>query len=48
MEEENEMEPKQSGIKAPRGTELTTKGWVQGAALRMLLNNLDSILTYAA
>lgn len=36
------METKQSGIKAPRGTELMTKGWVQEAALRMLLNNLDS------
>ncbi|CAI8757238.1 hypothetical protein EMIT0210MI2_11042 [Priestia megaterium] len=36
------METKQSGMKAPRGTELTTKGWVQEAALRMLLNNLDS------
>ncbi|WP_455919200.1 urocanate hydratase [Priestia megaterium] len=36
------METKQSGIKAPRGTKLTTKGWVQEAALRMLLNNLDS------
>ncbi|WP_257349302.1 urocanate hydratase [Pseudalkalibacillus decolorationis] len=28
-------------IQAPRGTELTTKGWVQEAALRMLMNNLD-------
>jgi urocanate hydratase len=36
------MKTKQSGVKAPRGTELTTKGWVQEAALRMLLNNLDS------
>lgn len=27
--------------RAPRGTELHTKGWVQEAALRMLLNNLD-------
>ncbi|MEJ9305114.1 urocanate hydratase [Priestia megaterium] len=36
------METKQSGMKAPRGTKLTTKGWVQEAALRMLLNNLDS------
>ncbi|MED4263898.1 urocanate hydratase [Priestia megaterium] len=36
------METKQIGMKAPRGTELTTKGWVQEAALRMLLNNLDS------
>ncbi|RAP74791.1 urocanate hydratase [Paenibacillus montanisoli] len=28
-------------IKAPRGTTLQTKGWVQEAALRMLMNNLD-------
>lgn len=28
-------------IRAPRGTELNTKGWVQEAALRMLMNNLD-------
>ncbi len=28
-------------IRAPRGTTLHTKGWVQEAALRMLLNNLD-------
>ncbi|GAA3323938.1 hypothetical protein GCM10020331_049810 [Ectobacillus funiculus] len=28
-------------IRAPRGTTLQTKGWVQEAALRMLLNNLD-------
>jgi urocanate hydratase len=28
-------------IKAPRGTELNTKGWSQEAALRMLMNNLD-------
>lgn len=27
--------------RAPRGTELSCKGWVQEAALRMLLNNLD-------
>ncbi|HEY1959642.1 MAG TPA: urocanate hydratase [Polyangiaceae bacterium] len=29
-------------IRAPRGTELTCKGWVQEAALRMLHNNLDA------
>lgn len=29
-------------IKAPRGTELSCKGWIQEAALRMLLNNLDA------
>ncbi|PLS14783.1 urocanate hydratase [Bacillus sp. M6-12] len=28
-------------IKAPHGTKLNTKGWVQEAALRMLMNNLD-------
>ncbi len=28
-------------IRAPRGTELHTKGWQQEAALRMLMNNLD-------
>jgi urocanate hydratase len=28
-------------IRAPRGTELTCKGWAQEAALRMLMNNLD-------
>lgn len=28
-------------FKAPRGTELSCKGWQQEAALRMLLNNLD-------
>jgi urocanate hydratase len=28
-------------IRAPRGTELSCKGWVQEAALRLLMNNLD-------
>ena len=28
-------------IRAPHGTELSCKGWVQEAALRMLMNNLD-------
>ncbi|MCK6604296.1 MAG: urocanate hydratase [Ignavibacteriaceae bacterium] len=28
-------------IRAPRGTKLNCKGWVQEAALRMLMNNLD-------
>ncbi len=31
-----------TSIKAPRGQELTCKGWHQEAALRMLMNNLDS------
>ncbi|TPW19159.1 MAG: urocanate hydratase, partial [Elusimicrobia bacterium] len=28
-------------VRAPRGTKLSTKGWHQEAALRMLMNNLD-------
>src|SRR6202142_4536306 len=33
--------PHKEVIRAPRGTELRTKGWQQEAALRMLMNNLD-------
>src|SRR5512147_3105968 len=29
-------------VRAPRGTELTCKGWIQEAVLRMLHNNLDA------
>ena len=32
---------KQRIIKAPAGTSLSCKGWIQEAALRMLMNNLD-------
>ncbi len=28
-------------VRAPRGTELSCRGWQQEAALRMLMNNLD-------
>ena len=28
-------------MRAPRGTELSCRGWPQEAALRMLMNNLD-------
>src|SRR6187401_2713041 len=28
-------------VRAPRGTQLNTRGWQQEAALRMLMNNLD-------
>src|SRR6266852_5234380 len=28
-------------VKAPRGSEISCKGWHQEAALRMLMNNLD-------
>src|SRR5712671_2795112 len=28
-------------VRAPRGSELTCRGWIQEAALRMLMNNLD-------
>ncbi len=36
----NEMTTKE--IHAPRGTKVSCKGWVQEAAMRMLMNNLDS------
>lgn len=32
---------KKKNIKAPHGTQLHCKGWIQEAALRMLMNNLD-------
>jgi urocanate hydratase len=35
------MEIKDRIIKAPRGEEISCKGWIQEAALRMLMNNLD-------
>ena len=28
-------------VRAPRGVEISCRGWVQEAALRMLMNNLD-------
>jgi len=28
-------------MKAPHGNELSCKGWIQEAAMRMLMNNLD-------
>ncbi|HEY2280806.1 MAG TPA: urocanate hydratase, partial [Streptosporangiaceae bacterium] len=28
-------------VRAPRGTDLSCKGWPQEAAMRMLMNNLD-------
>lgn len=37
------LDPK-TGIHAPTGTKLHTKGWHQEAALRMLLNNLDPVV----
>ena len=33
--------PTHKNIKAPHGTALTCKGWLQEAAMRMLMNNLD-------
>jgi urocanate hydratase len=35
-------EKEKTSIKAKHGTELTCKGWIQEAAMRMLMNNLDS------
>src|SRR6266853_338474 len=34
-------EAKARVVRAPRGAERTCKGWIQEAALRMLMNNLD-------
>src|SRR6266436_5430485 len=34
-------EPASRVIRAPRGREISCKGWQQEAALRMLMNNLD-------
>ena len=31
-------------VRAPRGQEMSCKGWHQEAALRMLMNNLDPAL----
>src|SRR5580692_3009901 len=30
-----------TAVRAPRGTQISCKGWQQEAALRMLMNNLD-------
>lgn len=35
------MTTKRKEIRAPQGTKLTCKGWIQEAAMRMLMNNLD-------
>ena len=35
------MSPPYSPIRAPRGNKRTAKGWIQEAAKRMLMNNLD-------
>jgi len=35
------MESTLSELKTPTGTQISCKGWIQEAALRMLLNNLD-------
>ncbi len=35
------MKTKRLTIRAPHGKQLTCKGWIQEAALRMLMNNLD-------
>src|SRR5262245_62251666 len=33
--------PPAQPVRAPRGTEISCKSWLQEAALRMLMNNLD-------
>jgi urocanate hydratase len=35
------MSPQHEPVRAPRGTQLSCRGWAQEAAMRMLMNNLD-------
>src|SRR3954463_6054789 len=35
------LSPPGTSIRAPRGNQITCKGWQQEAAMRMLMNNLD-------
>ncbi len=35
------LEKDKTTIQSPHGTELSCKGWIQEAAMRMLMNNLD-------
>src|ERR1041384_3696139 len=37
----SEAPARHQAIRAPRGQKLSCKGWLQEAALRMLMNNLD-------
>lgn len=42
IREESQMNQSEKRvIRAPRGTEISAKGWLQEAALRMIMNNLD-------
>src|SRR5437879_7401298 len=42
MPVETEVFKGPTSIRAPRGNQITCKGWQQEAAMRMLMNNLDS------
>jgi urocanate hydratase len=41
MPVETEIHSAPTSVRAPRGTQITCKGWQQEAAMRMLMNNLD-------
>ncbi len=41
MEDKDKMVESARTLRAPRGTQISCKGWLQEAALRMLHNNLD-------
>jgi urocanate hydratase len=41
MPVDTELLQSQASIRAPRGNQMTCKGWQQEAAMRMLMNNLD-------
>src|SRR6187549_3693290 len=40
--ETREHAPRGRDIRAPRGSQISCKGWQQEAALRMIMNNLDA------
>ena len=42
MKKKKSVSPLRRLVHAPRGTKLSCKGWIQEAALRMLMNNLDT------
>src|SRR5579863_10344843 len=41
MPVDSELTQAPASIRAPRGNQITCKGWQQEAAMRMLMNNLD-------
>src|SRR4029077_7951800 len=42
MPVDSELTQAPASIRAPRGNQISCKGWQQEAAMRMLMNNLDA------